>query len=199
MKKVSREVETVIGLGRRRAHRELVRAELGESLGHFRRAAHHAADGVGAAVGPRVTATRGYAGPAALRARRGWDKTVVRVAPMAVAALDAARQARGAARKAAPTKADVKSMKAARKKTGGGRGPRLATLLAAGAAVGAAAAFTLRRRKQPRWDEYDPGQALDAVRSDAKSTGSGEATPSASTSDPSNITFTETTSPTNRG
>jgi hypothetical protein len=121
---------------------------------------------------------------------------------MAIAALDAARQARAAARRGAPTKADLKAMKAERRKkrfSSSGRGPRLATLLAAGAAVGAAAAFTLRRRNQPRWDEYDPGQALDAVRSDAKPSGSVEATSSASTSDPSSITVTETTSPTNRG
>jgi hypothetical protein len=200
----SQEVESVFGLGRRKPHRELVRAELGQSLGHFRQAAHHAADGVGTTVGPRVTAARGYVGPATLRARNGWERTVVTVTPMAVAALNAARQTSGVGRKAAPTKAELKSMKAAQKKKsrGGSRRPSLPTLLAAGAALGAAAAFVVRRRNQPRWDEYDPAQALDAVRSDAKSSGAGEATSSGSTADsatrtttdPSGIAFTDTTS-----
>lgn len=198
------EVETVFGLGRRKAHRELVRAELGEGLGHFRQAANHAADGVGAAVGPRVQAARGYVGPAALRAKKGWESTMVTAAPMAVAALDGARQARAMARKATPSKAEQKWTKATRKKKsarGGSHGLRLATLLAAGAAFGAAAAFALRRRNQPRWDEYDPGQALDAVRSEATSSASGSAgsTPTGSSTDQSGIVFTDTTSPTNRG
>jgi hypothetical protein len=206
--KGSQEVETVFLLGRRKAHRELVRAELGEGLGHFRQAASHAADGVSAKMGPRVTAARGYAGPAA---RKGWESTMVTVAPVAMAALGGARQAGAfAARKATGAKAAPKSAKEMRKKKSARR-PRLLTLLAAGTAVGAAAAYALRRRNQPRWDEYDPGQALDAVRSDATSSAPSDlpATPAGSTiespkqaaapgTEPSGITFTDTTSPTNR-
>jgi hypothetical protein len=140
---------------------------------------------------------------------------MVTVAPMAVAALDGARQAR-AIRKATAPKTEPKSTKAARRKKsarGGNRGPRLATLLTAGAAFGAAAAFVLRRRNQPRWDEYDPGQALDAVRNEATSSTSGPAASSSpagsvtdnakhaatTSTDQSGIVFTDTTSPTNRG
>jgi hypothetical protein len=205
----------VFGLGRRKAHRELVRAELGEGMGHFRQAANHAAGGVGAHVGPQVKAARGYVRPAALRAKKGWESSMVTVAPMAIAALDGARQARAVARKAKASKAQLNLTKATGRKRsarGGSRGPRLAGLLAAGAAFGAVAAFALRRRNQPRWDEYDPGQALDAVRSEAKSSAPGAAASSptgsitdsakqaATTStDQGGIVFTDTTSPTNRG
>lgn len=216
-KKFPKEVDTVFRLGRRKAHRALVRAELGEGLGHFRQAASHAADGVGAAVGPRVKVARGYVGPAALRARKGWESTMVTVAPMAVAAVDGARQARAATRKAAALKTERltagRSKTASKKRAsrGGRRGPRLTTLLAMGAAFGAAAAFALRRRNQPRWDEYNPEHALDAVRSEASSTAAGaESSPTSSITDSakraattsanqSDIAFTDTTSPTNRG
>jgi hypothetical protein len=203
-------VETVFLLGRRKAHRELVRAELGEGLGHFRQAAGHAADGVSAKVGPRVKAARGYVGPAALRARKGWELTMVTVAPIAMAALGRARQARTLAQKASAGKAEAMSTKAARKKKST-RGPRLMTMLAGGAAVGAAAAYAMRRRNQPRWDEYDPGQALDAVRTDAAASTPSDvpATPAGSTTESpkqsaapgtesGGVTFTDTTSPTNR-
>lgn len=175
----SQEVETVFGLGRRKAHRDLVRAELGESLGHFRQAATHAADGVSATVGPRVRAARGYAGPAAARARKGWESTVVAAAPVAVAALNAARQTGPVTRKA-------KTMKAMQKKPArSSRGwTRLGAMLAAGTAVGAAGAFALRRRRQPRWDEYDPAQALDAVRTEAGAAPGGTEGASASPASP---------------
>jgi hypothetical protein len=203
------EVETVFLLGRRKAHRDLVRAELGEGLGHFRQAATHAADGVSAKVGPRVKVAQGYVGPAAVRARKGWESTMVTIAPMAMAALASAR---AFVRKATAAQAEPKSTKERRRKKSarGGRGPRLAGLLAAGTAVGAATAYALRRRSQPRWDEYDPGQALDAVRRDAESATPRDvpAAPPGSTAESAKrasrstesggITFTDTTSPTNR-
>ncbi|HEX7746254.1 MAG TPA: hypothetical protein VF462_13450 [Micromonosporaceae bacterium] len=168
-KKNHQEVEIVFGLRRRKAHRDLVRAELGESFDHFRQAATHAASGVGATVGPRVQAARGHVGPAATRARtsaaKGWESTMVRVGPLAVAAVDGARQAGTVTRKAKSVKAMRKNKKARKS----GRWSRLAGLAAAGAAVGAASAYALRRRNQPRWDEYDPAQALDAVRTEAGS------------------------------
>jgi hypothetical protein len=189
------EVEIVFGLRRRKAHRDLVRAELGESFDHFRQAATHAASGVGATVGPRVQTARGYVGPAATRARRsaakGWESTMVTAGPLAVAAVDRARQAGTATRKAKSMKAMSKNRKKAR---GSGRLSRLAGLVAAGAAVGAASAYALRRRNRPRWDEYDPGQALDAVRTEAGSTPGGTtdvpAGPGATTPSPAQATTT---------
>lgn len=188
------EVEIVFGLRRRKAHRDLIRAELGESFDHFRQAATHAASGVGATVGPRVQTARGYVGPAATRARRsaakGWESTMVTVGPLAVAAVGRARQA-GTARK-------VKSMKAMqmnrKKARASGRLSRLAGLAGAGAAVGAASAYALRRRNRPRWAEYDPGQALDAVRTEAGSAPGGTtdvpAGPGATTPSPAQATTT---------
>lgn len=182
------EVEIVFGLRRRKAHRDLVRAELGESFDHFRQAASHAASGVGATVGPRMQAARGYVGPAATRARKsagkGWESTMVAVGPLTIAAVDGARKAGTATRKAKSMTAMQKNKKKARPS---GRGSRLVGIVGAGAAVGAATAYALRRRNQPRWDEYDPAQALDAVRTEAGSTpggtqdlptGPGETTPS---------------------
>ena len=81
--------------------RQLVRAELGESFGHFRQAATHAAGGVGATVGPRVQAARVYLSPTATRvaqtAANGWGSTMTMIAPLAVAALAGAREAGTAA------------------------------------------------------------------------------------------------------
>src|SRR5215813_3579901 len=54
----------VFGRGRAKTRGELVRAEFGESLEHLRMAAHHAAGGVGASVGPRYDSIRDRYGSA---------------------------------------------------------------------------------------------------------------------------------------
>ncbi|MEJ3742447.1 hypothetical protein WEI85_04015 [Actinomycetes bacterium KLBMP 9797] len=46
------------------------------------------------------------------------------------------------------------------------RWPMLAGLLAAGAALGAAGALVMRRRKQQQWQEYDPTQAIEPTQAD---------------------------------
>lgn len=185
------EVEIVFGLRRRKAHRDLVRAELGESFDHFRQAASHAANGVGATVGPRMQAARSYAGPAAARAKRsaakGWESTMVAVAPLAVAAVDGARQAGTVTGKAKSMKAMRRNKKKSRPS---GRLSRVAGLAAAGAAVGAAGAYALRRRNQARWDEYDPAQALDAVRTESGAAPGGSDGMVATTPSPAQATTT---------
>ena len=154
----------MLGIGRRRSHRELARKELNESLDHFMQAATHIAGGMGAAVGPRVTAARGYVTPTAGRMRnaasQGWGSTVVAMAPLASAAKDGARSAGNMARRA-------KSRNKREAEVGRRRWSMLAGLLAAGAAVGAAGAMVLRRRKQ--WEEYDPTRTLEAMHENADS------------------------------
>src|SRR5262245_28686834 len=79
-----REVGHVFGRGQKFTRQDLARAEFGQSMDHFRKAATHAAGGIGATVGPmadtakgRVGSARGYLGPGATRmsqaASQGWD------------------------------------------------------------------------------------------------------------------------------
>lgn len=161
----------MFGFGSRKTRGMLVKAELGESLGHFLQAATLAAGGVGATVGPRVYAAREAVSPTAAKVRNsaanGWASTMTAFAPLAVAAVDGARQAGTVAGKARSH--NMKSMRKKHSRRSGRRWPRLAGLLAAGAAMGAAGAITMRRRQQQQWDEYDPARALDAVREDASS------------------------------
>ena len=160
----------MFGIGRRKTHRQLAKAELGESLDHFRRAATHAAGGVGATLGPRMNAARDYVGPTATKVRdkaaHGWATTVTALAPLAVAAAEGARHAGSTARKAKP-----KNMRAMRKKESlmaRRRWPMLTGILAASAVVGVAGAAAVRRRRQQDWDAYDAGRALESVREDAE-------------------------------
>ncbi|MBF9131718.1 hypothetical protein I0C86_22535 [Plantactinospora sp. S1510] len=163
----------MFGFGGRRSRRKLAKAELGESLDHLMRAATHAASGVGAAVGPRADAARAYLSPTANMVRQtasdGWESTMTRFAPLAVAAAAAADGARQAGSVA--LKARSKKMKAMRKKNSmmRRRWPMLTGLLVAGAVAGAMGAAAMRRRGRQPWDEYDPAATLDAVRDDAAS------------------------------
>jgi hypothetical protein len=146
----------VLGLRRRsgKTHARLIREELGESLDHFVQAANHAAGGVGATVGPRMHAARDRVTPAAgkaagrvkVAAASGVGATAAALAPLAVAARNGGRRAIGR-----------KPVKPAR------RWPRIATMLAAGAAVGAASALIMRRRRQQQWEEYDPGRPVEST------------------------------------
>jgi hypothetical protein len=160
----------VFGIGRRKTHSQLVKAELGESLGHFVRAATHAASGVGETVGPRVESARDYLGPAATRVRStastGWGSTMTAFAPLVAAAASGAGQAGSTTRKASSKKVRMmrkkESMRARR------RWSILTGLLAAGAVAGAVGAIAVRRRAQPDWDSYDPGRVMESVREDAE-------------------------------
>ena len=128
---------------RRRAltHAQLMRRELGEGMDHMRLAAVHAAGGMGAAVSPAMGRVRGAAA----------DAAVATVAPLATVARDGARQAR---------KAQMKMMRKQTRTASRSRWPRLAGLLATGAAVGAGVAYVRRRRQQHQWEEYDSGTGL---------------------------------------
>jgi hypothetical protein len=145
---------------RRKTRGELFRSEMGKSFDHFMQASTHAAGGVGATVGPRMNAARSYVAPPATKVRdsatAGWASTLAALAPLVAAANDGAKQARYAAK--------TKNIKNLRKKEQPkmSRWPLVAGIVAAGAAVGAAGAIAMRRRRQQQWDEYDPSKALES-------------------------------------
>jgi hypothetical protein len=140
----------VLRLHRRpvRTHGDLVKDELGESFDHLVQAANHAADGVGATVGPRYDAARERVAPAANKvkgaATTGYGTTIAVLTPLAVSAKHGAMRITG--RKPEPPPK---------------RWPRITMLVAAGVAVGALAALVLRQTRQQRWEEYDPSRPLD--------------------------------------
>jgi len=140
---------------RRMSHSNMAQRELRQSLEHFLSAASHAAKGTGATVGPKMTAARQRIQPTAGKvkgaASSGWGNTAAALAPMAVAATKSRRSAAKAARKVKERNARTQQKS---------RRPKLATLLVAGAAVGAVSALVLRRRKQHGWDEYDPAAPM---------------------------------------
>lgn len=158
----------VYGLRRRRTTRsQLMKSELGESFDHLRQAAAHAAGGIGATVGPRVSAASGYMKPARMRnaASSGWDSTVTALAPIAAAAKHGALQA-GQMKAKRIGKMKAKQMRRLSKEMGKPRRrrwPMLARLLAIGAAVGAVGAMVMRRRQRQQWEEYDASHARSTV------------------------------------
>lgn len=163
----------MLGMARRKTHSQLVKAELGESFDHFMQAATHAAGGVGATMGPKAAD-----GMTRVRetASHGWESTMAALAPLAAAAAEGAREAglstKRAGRKA--RRAGARKMRAVTPKRESrmsrNRWPMLAGLLAAGAAVGAAGALVMRRRKQQQWQEYEPSQTMEPVAADTGET-----------------------------
>jgi hypothetical protein len=139
----------------RKTRGKLLREELGSSWEHLLQAAAFAAGGMGSTIGPRATKVR-------LAAERGWDTAVV---PLAIAYREGAADARAAALK------HSKQSKYRRKgnQMSGRRVGVLVGLLAAGAAVGAASALVVRRRKREQWAEYEPSEALEAATAETRS------------------------------
>jgi hypothetical protein len=155
------EVEQVFGRREVKTHRRLMQEELGESLGHLRMAAAHAADGASGALAPRVENARKAVKP-------GLTKAGDAAGTILVIARDRSRQASKQAEKMGRKgKAKMKRNESRR------RWPMtLGGLLMAGAAVGAATALMRRRRANQTWDEYgstrttsDTGSMLDSAKS----------------------------------
>jgi hypothetical protein len=168
----------VFSIVRRKSRSQLVRQELGQSVEHLKQAANHAAQGTGATVGPKFYAARDRVQPAAGRvkdaATLGWGSTVATLAPLATVATSNIRKADAETRKnaakkqaklqKATAKAIVKTKAKSRGK--GKKKSKLGTLLLAGAAVGAAAAYVVRRRSSQQWDEYDPSRPVGTTETD---------------------------------
>ncbi|MGW4464353.1 hypothetical protein [Micromonospora sp. NPDC004704] len=175
----------MFGFGRRKSHTQLVRTELGEGFGHIRQAAGHAAEGVGATVGPRVQVARNYLAPTATKvaqtAADGWGSTMTAIAPLAVAALAGARQAgtgtgrTGIGNLTGSKKKMMRAMPKNKRKsnTSRRRWTMLTGLLAAGAVAGAVGAVAMRRRHQEHWETYEPLPAPETSRSDGRATAGG--------------------------
>ncbi|NUT31603.1 MAG: hypothetical protein HOV79_00870 [Hamadaea sp.] len=149
----------------------MAKEEFGVGWDHMVQAASHAAGGVGSAVGPRAHAVRAAISPAAGRVRSvastGWDSTMGTLAPLVAAAREGAREATEVAlkEKAKLAKMAKREERMKQKRIGLALG-----LLAAGVAVGAAAALVMKRRRSTTWEEYDPSQALESAMDKASDT-----------------------------
>lgn len=142
---------------RNKTHGEMARAELGEGFDHLRQAATHAAGGVGAAVGPRLSSAMEMVGPGTDRVRdvasQGWDTTVAALTPL----VDAARTGATEAGRKTAARARKKMGKKKTSRMSGKRTGILVSLLAVGVAAGAVGAMAARRRSRSRWEEYESG------------------------------------------
>ena len=165
---------------RRKSRSATMKQELGESVDHFKRAATIAAQETSATVGPKINAAKERVQPVAVKAKdsaaSGWDTALATLTPLVAAASDNLRQAGKTT-----AKVSRRTMKANRKKArklenqanralgrkqAGRRTGKLFGLAVAGTAVGAGAAYLVRRRKARQWDEYDPSPIATAQPAD---------------------------------
>jgi hypothetical protein len=166
---------------RRKNRSANMKSELGQSVDHFKRAASLAAQETSATVGPKFNAARDRVQPTATKAKdaasSGWDSALATLAPLITAATENARQvsdrtAQTAEATKKSAKANKKSAKKLQKRTNKALGrkqksskrSKLGGLLLAGAAVGAAGAYVLNKRRRDQWDEYDPSPATSTTR-----------------------------------
>jgi hypothetical protein len=163
----------VFRMMRRKRRSAMMKRELGQSVDHFKRAATLAAQETSATVGPKVNAARDRVQPAASKAKDvasgGWGNAVATLAPLITAAGESVRltgkktenvsKKQAKANKKNAKKLEKRANKAVGRKTGR-RGGKLFGLAAAGAAVGAGAAYFARKRRAAQWDEYDPGTPI---------------------------------------
>jgi hypothetical protein len=152
---------------RRKSRSTKMKNELGQSVDHFRRAATIAAQETSATVGPKFYAARDRVQPAAVKAKGAatgsWDNALAALAPLVAAATSNARQASKETAKMSrknARKLEKRANKAMGRKQRGRRGGRLVGLALVGAAVGAGAAYVVRRKKTAQWDEYDPSRPI---------------------------------------
>jgi len=155
---------------RRKNRSARMKSELGQSVDHFKRAAAIAAHETSATVGPKINAARDRVQPTATKAKdaasSSWDSALATLTPLVTAATENARQVGKSTAKVSKRtiKANKKNAKKLEKRTNRalGRkqrrrtGLKLGGLLLAGAAVGAAGAYVIRKRSRDQWDEYEP-------------------------------------------
>jgi hypothetical protein len=137
-----------------RTRSQLMREELSESLDHAVRAAGHAASGMRSA-GEQMAPVAGRVRDAA---SQRWGSTMAAFNDDPVST---ARHAAKAKRRAKQSRREAeKAIRAKRRSRA--RAPRLAAMLAVGAALGAVWAVAQRRRRQ-QWDEYEPSPPMDTA------------------------------------
>ena len=155
--------------------------ELGQSVDHFKRAATIAAQETSATVGPKLTSARDAAvdrvQPAATKAKdaatSGWESAVATLTPLVAAATDNLRQTGKVTKKQAKAnkkaakknaaKLEKRANKVLNRKQGGRKASKLIGFALVGTAVGAGAAYLVRKRKAAQWDEYDPTRPIAAA------------------------------------
>jgi hypothetical protein len=162
---------------RRKRRGAMVKQELGQSVDHFKRAANIAAQETSATVSPKLNAAKDKVQPAVSQAKdaasSGWDSAVATLTPLIAAAGENVRQAgkktakvskrQAKANKKNAQKLEKRANRALGRKQRGSRAGKLFGLALAGAAVGAGAAYVVRRRKAAQWDEYDPSAPVAAA------------------------------------
>jgi Mn2+/Fe2+ NRAMP family transporter len=197
-------VGTVFATMRRKRRSATMKQELSESVDHFKRAATLAAQETGATVGPKFNAARDRVQPAAVKAKdaasTSWESAVAALTPLIVAAgenvrLAGKRQAEVSKKQAKANRQNAKKLEKrasralGRKRTGRGPG-RLFGLALAGIAVGACAAYAMRRRKAAQWDEYDPSRPISSAQ---QAGGADDAAFEPASSDSTNTMTSDTT------
>ncbi|MDQ0367652.1 hypothetical protein [Catenuloplanes indicus] len=160
----------VFGIGRSKTRSQMVREELEEGLGHLRQAATHAAEGVGATVGPRVHAAREVVTPAASRARTAAAGGIAAFTPLAMSAAENARQAGKQAGKQTRRmkRKNAKALRRAvgREERGMSRNRKLTGLLMIGVAAGVAGSMIMKKRRQreeEQWTTHESSTARSAT------------------------------------
>ncbi|MDP9798627.1 hypothetical protein J2S43_007139 [Catenuloplanes nepalensis] len=144
----------VFGIGRSKTRSQMVREELEEGLDHLRQAATHAAEGVGATVGPRVHAAREVVTPAASRARNAAAGGIAAFTPLAMSAADGARQTGKQTRRMKRKNAKALRRAVGREERGMSRNRKLTGLLMIGVAAGVAGSMIMRKRRQREEDQW---------------------------------------------
>jgi hypothetical protein len=164
----------VFATTRRKSRSKRMKNELGQSVGHFKRAATLAAQETSATVGPKLNAAVDRVQPAAAKAKgaasSGWDSALATITPLVAAATDNVRQtgkvSKRQARKTAKEnqkkalKLQKRANKAMGRKQRKGRGSKMLGLALIGTAVGVGAAYASKRRKTAQWDEYEPAAPI---------------------------------------
>ncbi|MEV4640331.1 hypothetical protein AB0J80_23585 [Actinoplanes sp. NPDC049548] len=161
---------------RRKNRNARMKSELGQSVDHLKRAVSLAAQETSATVGPKFAAAKDRVQPAAGKAKdaasSGWDSAVATLGPLVAAASDTVKDSGKKAAKVnkKAAKANKEAAKASRKsakklekradkavsRKKSSKGGKLMKIALAGAAIGAAGAYVMRKRRSDQWDEYDP-------------------------------------------
>jgi len=154
---------------RRKNRSARMKSELGQSVDHFKRAAVIAAHETSATVGPKIHAARDRVQPTATKAKdaasSSWDSAVATLTPLVAAATEnAAKVSKRTvkANKKTARKLERRTNRVLGRKRRRRTGIKLGGLLLAGAAVGAAGAYVVRKRRREQWDEYDPSGPIGA-------------------------------------
>jgi hypothetical protein len=166
----------VFAMMRRKRRSAIMKQELGQSVDHFKRAATIAAQETSATVAPKINAAKDKVQPAVSQAKgaasSGWDSAVATLTPLITAASDVRhggkQTVKVSKRQAKANKKDAKELekranKALGRKQGGRKTGKLFGLALLGAAVGAGAAYVVRKRRTAQWDEYDPSAPIVAA------------------------------------